>query len=276
MVGRLFRFARALSLDVALGGACSAALAAAVTGSALPVPAIVSLAAAIWTVYTVDHLLDARRLGAGASAPRHALHRAHSRALAALAGAAAALGGALALATLPARMLGTGLAIGILSLLHLANAQRSRSFLVPKEISAAAVYTLGVWCAPLAAATRVSLWALAAMGLFFLAATSNLLLNALLESETDARDGSPSAALEWGAVPTARAIRILGAATCLAAAIAACAARMKFHGVFPVLAVLGSVPMILLALRSKVAANERYRAFGDLAFLLGLVPVVLR
>jgi hypothetical protein len=276
MVGRLFRFARALSLDVAVGAACSAALAAAVTGSELPAPAIVSLFAAIWTVYTVDHLLDARRLGADATAPRHALHRAHPRALAALAGAVAALGGALAIATLPARMLGTGLAIGILSLLHLANAQRPRSFLVPKEISAAAVYTLGVWCAPLSAATRVSPWAVAAMGLFFLSATSNLLLNALLESNADARDGSASAALEWGAVPTARMICILGSATCVAASIAACAARMKFHGVFPVLAVLGAAPAVLLALRSKVAANERYRVFGDLAFLLGLVPAVLR
>jgi hypothetical protein len=276
MMGRAFRLARALSIDVALGGACSAALAAAATGSSLPLPAIVSLFAAIWIVYTLDHLMDARRLGSGATALRHTLHRAHPRALVLAVGLVAASGGGLAICTLPVRMLGLGLAIGALSLLHLANAQRSRPVLVPKEVSAAAVYTLGVWCAPLSAAPRVSAWALAAMGLFFLAAVSNLLVNALIEADADERDGSPSAALDWGAASTGRAILALGVATSTAALCAASLARMRFHGVFPVIAILGSVPAILFAVRGRVAADERYRVVGDLAFLLGLVPAVLR
>lgn len=276
MIGRAWSLARALSLDVALGGGCGAALAAAATGAALPPAVWVVLPAAIWCVYTADHLLDARRLGPKAVAPRHAVHARHARSLAAALGIVAAAGTGIAVAALPGRVLAAGAAIALAALWHLAHAQRSGSELVPKELSAAAIYTAGVWCAPVLLAPERTAWTAFAMTLFFVAAAANLLLNALVEAGADAAAGLPSAALAWGEDATARAIRVAGLIVAPTAALAALAARFRFHGVFVALLVLGAVPALLLRFRERVEAHERYRAFGDLAFVLAALPFALR
>lgn len=262
---------------MAAGGACGAALAAAATGTACPPAVYAVLPAAIWVVYTLDHLLDARRLGAGAHTFRHAFHVRHARPLAAAVAIVAAAGGAAALAFLPGRVIAAGLVVGAGSALHLVVAGRPRlSAIVPKEISAAAMYTAGVWCAPLAAGGAPAGRVVAAVALFFVAALANLLLNALLEAPVDAASGAPSWALTFGPDATARAIDLLALAAAIGATAAAALARFELHGVFAVLLLLGVLPAVLLRLRRHVEPHERYRAVGDLAFLLAVIPAVLR
>ena len=65
------RVARAASVDVVLGVLCSAALASFVTEARLPLVWWFLLPAATWSVYSLDHLLDARRTGADAHSFRH-------------------------------------------------------------------------------------------------------------------------------------------------------------------------------------------------------------
>ena len=55
------KVARAASVDVVLGVLCSAALASIVTEARLPLIWWFLLPAATWSVYSLDHLLDARR-----------------------------------------------------------------------------------------------------------------------------------------------------------------------------------------------------------------------
>lgn len=276
MIGRAWSLARALSLDVALGGACGAALAAAATRATLPGVAWIVLPAAIWCVYTADHLLDARRLGPKAATPRHTLHARQARALTVALVVVAAAGAVLAITALPARVLAAGAAIAAAAAAHLAYAQRPRPRVLPKEVSAAAIYTAGVWCAPVLLAPERTPWMAFAMALFFVAALANLLLNALVEARADASAGLPSAALAWGENATARAIRAGGTIVAVLAAGAALAARWRFHGVFVALLVLGIVPALLLRFRGRVEPHERYRAWGDLAFLLAALPFTLR
>jgi 4-hydroxybenzoate polyprenyltransferase len=277
MLNRAVRVARALSLDVALGGACSMALAAATTGAAVLWPVWVLLPGAIWVVYTVDHLLDARRTGDRARAFRHRFHLRHARPLAIATAVVAAAGGGAALAFLPRAVLVAGVAVAAGAGVHLAIAQRPGwAARLPKELSAAAIYTAGVWCAPVLLAPKIAPVTWSAIALFFVAALANLLLNALMERHQDASDGAPSWALAFGERATVRAINGLAVcAACLAIACSA-AAPLDLHGVFLVLLVLGVFPASLLRLRRHVEAHELYRAVGDLAFLLAVIPAVLR
>jgi 4-hydroxybenzoate polyprenyltransferase len=276
MIAEAWTRVRALSLDVAVGGACGAALAATVTGAVLPPPVWLVLPAAIWCVYTADHLLDARRLGNAAATQRHRMHVRHARGLTVALAVVAAAGAALAVAVLPVRLLAGGCAIALAALAHLAHAQRSHAAILPKEISVAAIYTAGVWCAPVLLAREWTVWTGFAMTLFFVAAAANLLLNALVEARADAAAGFPSAALAWGEDATARAIGVAGLVTASIAVVAAVVARGRFHGAFLVLLALGVVPAVLLRFRERLEPNERYRAWGDLAFFLAALPFALR
>lgn len=271
------RVARALSLDVAAGGAGGLALASAATGAAPPWPVWLLLPSAIWVVYTADHLADARRAGHRAAAFRHRFHAQNARLLGLVAAVVAAAGSVAAVALLPGALVVAGTLVAAGAAMHLAIAQRpTLAARFPKEVSAAAVYTAGVWCAPVLSAPARGPWTGPAIALFFVAALANLLLNGLIEADQDARDGSPSWARTFGARATESGIDLLAAGAAVTGVAAAAFVRLDLHGVFLVLAALGALPALLRRLRPHVEPFERYRALGDLAFVLAAIPVVLR
>jgi 4-hydroxybenzoate polyprenyltransferase len=77
----LYRLFNTLSLDVALGAViCAAAFAKVFDVHVLPQGFIV-LGIAVWMIYTVDHLLDAKQLKGNASTYRHRFHQEHFKLL---------------------------------------------------------------------------------------------------------------------------------------------------------------------------------------------------
>lgn len=72
---RLYRLMNILSVDVALGSICCAAWFAELFNVDLRPYAFVSLGLAVWIIYTVDHLLDARKIVGTASTERHRFHQ---------------------------------------------------------------------------------------------------------------------------------------------------------------------------------------------------------
>ena len=72
---RFYRLLNILSIDVALGAICSAAWFARLFSVDLRPYAFLSLGLTVWIIYTVDHLLDARRIIGEASTVRHRFHQ---------------------------------------------------------------------------------------------------------------------------------------------------------------------------------------------------------
>ena len=133
----------------------------------LPLAAQTGLFAAVWLVYLVDRLLDARRLGANA-ADRHRFAARHSRRFAALAVVVFALGAASAV-VLPVQYLLVGLAIVLavvayLGAVHFVSVKWVRHG--GKELLVGLVFALGVGM-PLFVTLPAGQWwaALSAFGL---------------------------------------------------------------------------------------------------------------
>ena len=72
---KFYRLLNTLSVDVALGSVCCAAWFAEMFNANLKPYALMSLGLTVWIIYTVDHLLDARKTQEPASTERHRYHQ---------------------------------------------------------------------------------------------------------------------------------------------------------------------------------------------------------
>lgn len=265
---------QSLSLDVVAGGVCGAALAATVARASMPPAWWLALAAAIWIVYTADHLVDALSVGPDAANARHRLHVRHTGLLLALVivvGVAAALVSAVAL---PPAVIFAGALVGLLVLLHLAGVRRGFPRLLPKELSVAVIYTCGIWCGPLALGMPLDRWRWLVFALHLLAAFLYLLLYALFEMPVDRADESPSIALDRGRAPVRRLLDRLTIAG-LALGVAGLLAAPALRAAFAALVVVVAVPALVARACAAFAYGGRYR-HAEWMFLLLALPALLR
>jgi len=269
----LIRLIRALSLDIVAGGVAGAAFAAHLTGARLPAAFWRVLPVAIWVVYTMDHLLDGRRVGPNASNDRHVLHARHGLWIA-LAMTAAGGMAAWQILALPRPVIAGGVALAALVVLHLGAVRRGFPAWLPREASVAFIYVAGIWMGPLVLAQRLGPAVWAALVLHAALALGYLFAYAWFEAPMDRADGSPSVALEWGRPRLARATSVLAAVTVAGALGAAVWAGPERTPSFLVLAVVGTVPWTMLRATVRLERFDRYR-HAEWALLLLLVPVLL-
>jgi hypothetical protein len=269
------RVAQALSLDVVAGVLGAAAFAAVVSGARPPAVWWWLVPACTWTVYSVDHLLDARRIRHRACSFRHRLYQRHATVLAVHTLVVAVAATATALWVLPPRLLVPGLALAVAALAHLGLAQAGGHRLLPKELSAAGVYTLGIWFAPLMLAPAVDPYVLLLVGSHFLAALLNLTAFSLFEHAQDVIDGQVSLVRSWGVRHSRRMVALLTATG--VAAVGAVLVLGPGSLALPavVLLVLLAAPSTMLMHAGYYRANARYRLYGDLAFVLLALPYVV-
>jgi hypothetical protein len=81
MIKRLLSYMRLLSLDVVLGACVSTLFVAKNLGVDLPGMVVVALAIAVWSIYTIDHLLDGNRSKVAPLTDRHQFHLAYRQGL---------------------------------------------------------------------------------------------------------------------------------------------------------------------------------------------------
>lgn len=283
---------RASSSDVVAGALCGGAWAAAVCRSTLPGVWWVVLGLGVWVGYTVDHLLDAAKPRRADEAPRHRFHRTHRRALLGAVALAVVAIVIVGIGALPAVAVPIGLGLGIAVVVHAWIAQGPRRgaasgvraaiervTVVPKEVSAAVVYTAGCWALPaaIASGTHPLRWGTVA-ALHGLAAVANLAGNSWFDRAADAHGDRRAAAVRFGAARLRRAIRILGgvgAAFGIATALVGVALGDR------VLVASGGVAAVLIAFpaiavsRAERFGRGRYRPWGDALFLATLVPWIV-
>lgn len=230
----------------------------------------IALLTAVWSVYTADHLLDARKTSGPLTTHRHAFHRAHARALSVALGVAVALGFAASLwLPLPVRVF--GLAIAVLVMVYLASAQGRLLPQAPKEPMAGFVYAAGIWGGPLIVSGAAP-WPVAAASLHALAAILNLIATGVFEAEVDRSLRNRSLCLRYGERLTTRnalASSALGAMAAISGGFMGPPGAMLAFGV---LAIQISMPAVMLVGSTWFGRHERYRVWGDSVFLIGALP----
>ncbi len=198
---RLWRILNILSVDVALGAVASSAFFAEILGAPLRIHAYLSLGLIVWTVYTVDHLLDALRTTFEPSSQRHRFHLRHQKPLAV---AVIVAIGVIALMAFLVRspVLIAGIGVAALVIIYLGFQRSLRHF---KELAIGLLYTAGVVSAPLAVLRREpttnEMFFIAA---FFLTAFANLTIFSLYGQHSDLADGHYSLATRFGRNATRR------------------------------------------------------------------------
>ena len=275
----LYTHIRHLSIDVAVGALCGGSMVAAYLAVPMHWSWYVILPLSVWAIYTGDHLMDARRLGDAASTPRHRFHHRHFRLLLVLALLAAMTSVVLASVFLGVTGVLFGLGLGVLAGAHLALVKfvgERNSPLLVKELGVALVYSAGIWGLPLimsgALATRE---AMVPAAQFLLLALANLLEFSLYEFDSDKRDGHTSLVQAIGRKGTIRFTRlVLAAAVGLGVYLLAStggAATVRLETVY---ALMAGVLAALIYRPVWFMHHERYRVWGDAAFLLPVLYIL--
>lgn len=210
LIQRIFQLISWLSLDVVVGAMASLYFFQELLHVSLDWPAFVLLGLAVWTIYNLDHLLDARKI-ANNSSPRREFHRRHQIILGL--GILIAVGSGLAEAFF---WMGWGkefLLTLILAVSMFGCRWAIQKFgpVLLKEVSIALFYVVGAIWLPLLRAEAADLtWAvLIFASLFFVLALLNLWMLSFLDREEDRRDGFLSIALLYPSLQLIQWIRSL-------------------------------------------------------------------
>ena len=281
---RAYAAVRLVSVDVALAALGGGVMAARVVGAS-PRPAFYGLLpASVWVVYTLDHLMDARRMGDTAATPRHRFHGRQAAALWAVlvpTALACGIGGVVALSTWGVAFgVGMVVLVGLHELIVKLAGDRASPLLV-KELGVGVIFTAGTWGLPVIVRwvhAGPPPWTAAVVALqYALLAGVNLVEFSLFEARRDAAAGQTSFVRGVGRPAAARV------ATALLLAQLPLAGVVLIGNVHPVDA---AAEAVLLAMAAGLAAilrhprtfvrHERYRTVGDGVFLLPLLMVAVR
>jgi hypothetical protein len=275
---------RLLSADVALAALAGGVMAVRVIGAS-PRPAFyLLLPLSVWVVYTLDHLLDARRVGPAASTPRHRFHFRHAKTLWIFCAVAAIVCGVIGLAELSWPGIGFGFIIAGMFGLHellVKLAGDRASPLLMKELGVAVIFTAGTWGLPLLQHLRVHpngalRWPVTLMAQYFLLALVNLIEFSMFEAKTDALDGHTSFVRGVG-----RARARHAAWTALILQLPLMLIALFRHPAATTLTAeliytaMATGLMLILLFPRTFARSERFRTLGDGVFLLPLVMAVV-
>ncbi len=184
------------SIEVATGAVVMSMVVASTTGAEVPGVVFWALFLAVWFIYILDRLFDARKISTAAVNPRHHFYQEHHAKMLRLL-LFVGLAGLSLLMFLPVPVLIYGVVLMgscLLYLLWVFFSSRS----LPKEVVIAVLYTAGISLAPLAMLERsMEAMDMLLMGEILLIAFINLVLFSRHEMNYDIRDGQESFITRW-------------------------------------------------------------------------------
>jgi 4-hydroxybenzoate polyprenyltransferase len=259
-----------LSLDVSIGAVLSALFFAQILHVSILPYGLATLALTVWIIYTIDHLRDARSIGAKASTARHLFHQRYFKALFILLILAIVVDGLLIL-FIRRQVFVYGVALGGIVGCYLV-IQRGLYYL--KEHFVALLYTLGVLL-PSIAITSIPISNLHKIlfGLFFLAALLNLMIFSWFDREKDIKDHRQSFVTLFGSRFTKGWICFLFAVFLLLSLWLLVVSRTPALAAMFLL--MGIVLLILFVRADVFKHNESFRLIGDAIFFLPGVYILV-
>lgn len=251
-----------LSLDVALGAVCSALFFSKLLQVQVLPYGMIALAMSVWVIYTIDHLLDAKKIKGPASTERHRFHQRNFKALTIAVAAVVMITLVVVMFIRPAVLKGGLLLISCCAMYLLVH----RFIGFPKELLIAVLYTAGVLL-PSLSVTKVTLAHLPFFIVcqFMLTALLNLIIFSWYDRVRDRADGSTSMVLLLG---ERRSRLIIWSLLVLNLALGA----LSNQFVPAMLVVAMNLVLMLLFLDRRTFLNdEKFRLIGDAVFY---VPVL--
>ena len=274
-----YQIGRILSLDVAAGALATGSMIAMILEVKMPVVWYVVLPACVWMIYTLDHLLDARRLKATAHTERHLFHHRHFKVLSSILMIIGILTALASFLWLPLRIIYFGLGMVCLVILHLClvsiiKGRISKWF--QKELGVALIYAIGVAGGPgvLIFPAKQGLFIGLCIQLIIIAAT-NLLMYAMYELEIDQKDGQTSFVRAIGTVRTQQILKILSILYLLITFILC----TYFTGVYLwvgqfLFAIMLGIHLWMSLKVEQFEQKQRYRIWGDALFILPVLGII--
>lgn len=265
---------RALSFDVVLAAVSCGWMAQVHFKVELPDNWLIVLALSVWTVYTADHLIDARRMGPDAQMYRHRLHHRFFKGLVVLAAVAGLLAFGWVYTFMGSTMLTFGKYMAVLAGFYLVIGRGISSW-VYKELGVAAIFSIGVWGLPMLASGEIYYGeTYLPVAAFFCACLVNLTAFSYRERMQDTMDNQPSIARSLGDKGSIMAAMVFG--------LIGVGLSLFYWDVFkrdtPLLAIQTAVILAQLSIFLPMAwmtKRERYRIIGDTAFCLPAIYVLL-
>ncbi|MEQ9414470.1 MAG: hypothetical protein RIF39_11595 [Cyclobacteriaceae bacterium] len=264
-----YRYFNLLSLDVALGAAISAFFLTRVFEVDIRFQGLLCLGLTVWLIYTMDHLVDARKLKNQASTERHRFHQQNFRRIIALAIA-------ILLAIIPLLffiykpILSMGIGLGVLVVVYFI-VQRKLGFL--KELLGAVLYCVGVML-PVIALSELSFNSLIAAPsiLFFNTALINLVLFSWFDRDKDKLDNHPSLVTSVGNKASKAILHFL---FIMQIVLFAYAFNSGLNiSMLMIFATMYVVLLLIFVKSNWFALNDRYRLAGDAVFLFPLLYMI--
>jgi hypothetical protein len=263
-----YRTFNILSIDVSFGAICSALFFASLLEVDIRPAGLACLGLTVWIIYTIDHLMDARRIGHTASSERHRYHQQHFSTLSSAVVLAVFLDACL-LFFMKEKVVLAGFYLAGLVITYLL---LNRYLYALKEFFVALIFTCGV-ALPSYAVTTIKLDVIHYVHFitFFFVALLNLLIFSYFDLEHDKRDRLPSliTAHEEIGKQAIGAISLCILFTCITEVF------MNVHSIHTLLIFLMTIFLALIfVFRSAFVSNNSYRLIGDGIFMLPIIVVL--
>jgi len=271
IMNRILSLFRILSLDIVAGACIGTLFIAHYLDVVLSTSVVIVLGICVWSIYTVDHLIDARKVRLHANTRRHRFHQKYFKHLIVINLITIIVGGVLAI-DLPLQTLIVGMMLTLLVVAYFIIFNNTK-IRIPKEFMGGLIYSAGIFIAPVTALNyQFDLGIILIFTEFLTIAWMNLVLFSLMEVDVDILDGHQSIARKWGKKRVTSLINymFLGFIILILLSLTM-GMNQGFFTYQLLLAVMGSTLYLIFLRRNFFKVRERYRIIGDAVFILPLI-----
>lgn len=268
---RFYRLLNTLSIDVCLGAICCAAWFTEIFEAEVKPYAFVTLGLTVWIIYTLDHLIDARKIRASASTERHRYHQRHFTRLASVL-AVVIIIDFLFLFYLKEEVFKGGIILSGIVIFYFAG-QQYLGYM--KEFLVAILFTGGVLLPSVALSEKaIDMAMIVLICQFILTALINLLLFSWFDRYNDQRDRRASFVTKMGEKNTRRFLGIIFIINFLLMVSSIAYPAFPNNSVVIVF-FMNSMLAWMFMYPQVFEKNERFRLVGDVIFLLPVVYLLV-
>lgn len=277
---KLLTLIQNLSLDVTAGAVICSLYVAKLFEIRLESSMLVGLGVAIWLIYTIDHLFDAKKDGGNSTNQRHAFHQKYFKPIIYVT-AIVFLVGVFNLYYLPWVTTKLGLILALLVLIYIGSLHLLKlNKTWHKEFLGAIIYSFGIFVAPLSLLKHWDVFVLYVFAVFFLIVVTNLLVFPIFEYNNDRSNNIQSIATLYGKA----FVRKLAVIILVLNVLLIVCGMIYLNPVMTgarwlnseyILFMMTLVLAVLLRYPTFFQYNDRYRLVGDGIFFFPLIFLLL-
>ncbi|TGL95130.1 hypothetical protein EHQ76_17255 [Leptospira barantonii] len=272
---RIFYYWNVLSVDIVCGSVASAWFASFILHTKMRIAFWFLLPAAVWVIYSADHLVDGWKLREKSENQRHTFHYKNRIFLSIATLLTAIVCFVCGILFLREWVWIVALIIGSFVFLHVVFAYLQVSFFW-KECSVAILYTAGVWFGPILLTENTFAETWIPCSLFFIAALCNSFVNSYMEREIDRKENAESILKRISPNTLKKSVYTLVA---IGMGLNLFWIGKNQGSILPEFLFLSLgywIPTQILLFENSFQKHQLYRIFGEGYFLLACVPVTVR